>query len=392
MGLRLEGERFRVGAAGGSRLSRSPSVAVDITSDPGRASDDRQRVLERSRRCVRRDEPASVRARARILWRWLWILGIGVAAFAALTGCATTPVSGAATNEITSPRLDLSSRRIALGVTVLNAPGELSVLQNYIGLAGRAPAIVMYFRGFDEPLFYSTEERNLRLIDATPMVTWGPDIDGVGLSLAAVAAGRYDSYLQAEARAAKRWGRLMYIRFAHEMNLQASPWGPGRNGNTPALYVAAWRRVVSVFRQEHVTNVRWVWSPNVDCQGHCRFAAYYPGNAWVDDVGLDGYNFAAAHGDPWISFTRLFGPSYALTTAISDKPVMITETAAPEVGGNKASWIKQAFLHDIPAMFPRLVAVVWWDRRDQTGDWRVNSSVASLRAWREVVASALYRG
>ena len=53
----------------------------------------------------------------------------------------------------------------------------------------------------------------------------------------------------------------MYIRLAHEMNLAGSPFGPGHSGNAPAAFVAAWRRVVTIFRQQAATNVEWVWSP-----------------------------------------------------------------------------------------------------------------------------------
>jgi beta-mannanase len=174
------------------------------------------------------------------------------------------------------------------------------------------------------------------------------------------------------------------------MNLPRSPWGTDYNGNTPALFIAAWRHVVTLFRREKATNVRWAWSPNVDCLGNCPFGAYYPGTAWVDDVALDGYKFAGAHGVHRVSFANLFRQSYEAITALSDRPVMIAETAAPEVGGNKAAWIRQAFLHAIPTMFPRLVAVIWWDRQDATADWRVNSSVASLQSWRQVTSSPMY--
>jgi hypothetical protein len=183
------------------------------------------------------------------------------------------------------------------------------------------------------------------------------------------------------------------VRFAHEMNIQtaASPWGGAGAGNSPASFIAAWRHVVTVFRQAGATNVKWVWAPNTDCNGQCPFNAYYPGDAWVDYVGLDGYNFAAAHHIPWMSLASIFQSSYTTLTALSSKPVMFTETASAEGGGSKAAWIIQGFLHDIPTLFPRVMAIIWWQRVDQA-DWRVNSSTASQAAWRQVVASPLYGG
>jgi hypothetical protein len=282
-------------------------------------------------------------------------------------------------------------RRIAIGITAQGVPADLTVLKQYIAIAGRPPAIVMYFRGFNAPLFYPSEEVNLRLTGVTPMVTWNPVLGKLGIPLSQIAAGRYDGYLGQQALSARRWRRLIYIRFGQEMNLRDSQWATGVDGNTPAMYIAAWRHIVSVFRARGATNVRWVWSPNIDCNGHCPFSGYFPGDAWVSDVALDGYNFSTAHSVAWLSFQALFRSSYAEITRLSTRPVMIGETASSEVGGSKAAWIRHAFLDVIPKLFPRVAAVIWWDRVDQA-DWRVNSSPASLQAWRSVVASPLYGG
>ena len=125
------------------------------------------------------------------------------------------------------------------------------------------------------------------------------------------------------------------------MNLSDNTWGPGVNGNTPEEFVAAWRHVVSVFRAVGATNVLWVWSPNVDCGGQCPFDAFYPGDAWVDWVALDGYNYGPVDDVPWMSMAQIFGPSYDDLTALTTKPLMIAETASTEEGGDKAAWITE---------------------------------------------------
>jgi hypothetical protein len=293
------------------------------------------------------------------------------------------------------PRETLQSRydgrRIKLGVAIQGAPAEMSVLRAYTRLAGRPPAIVEDFRAFEQPLFYSTEIPNLRRIHATPLITWDPVVGNRGIPLAEVAAGEYDKYLRLEAAAARAWGKPMYIRFAHEMNLKDSQWATGVNGNTSDTYIEAWRHVVSLFRKAGATNVRWVWSPNVDCGGYCPFGAYFPGNAWVNDVGLDGYNYSTSHHVPWLSFDQIFSTSYDEIQRLSDKPVIIGETASSELGGSKAQWIREAFFDDLKRRFTRVVAVIWWDRVD-VADWRVNSSPATLEAWRSVVGAPLYGG
>lgn len=70
---------------------------------------------------------------------------------------------------------------------------------------------------------------------------------------------------------------------------------------------------------------------------------------------------------------------------------MIVETAAGEVGGNKPRWITRTFGSDLRRM-PRVRAVVWFNGRAHWANWSVNSTPASLRAFRTAVASRRYSG
>lgn len=280
---------------------------------------------------------------------------------------------------------------VALGVNVGAAPGKPAGLHRYAALVGRRPAVVMWYQQWSEPLFYRKQMRNTKAIRALPMITWDPIYDGAGIPLASIVNGSYDSYIKASARAAAAWGRPMYIRFAHEMNLKGPPFGPGYNGNTPSLYIAAWRHVVRIFRKERATNVQWVWSPNVYCDGKCPFKAYFPGNPWVNWVALDGYNYASVDHIPWMTFRQIFGPSYRVLSSMTSKPMMIGETASVGKGGSKAHWIRQA-LSMLPQKYPHIRALVWFDRIKDGVDWRVNSSPSSLRAWRQMATSAAYSG
>jgi hypothetical protein len=285
---------------------------------------------------------------------------------------------------------DDGTSSIRLGINIDGFP-DTSALQNYTSLAGAPPAIVMWYQQWSEPLFYAKQLSDVTSVGATPMVTWDPTLNGVGVPLVDISDGTYDPYIRSAALDAKAWGKPLYVRFAHEMNLSDSAFGPGQDGNTAAGFVSAWRHVVSLFRDVGADNVQWVWSPNVDCAGRCPFTSFYPGDAWVDWVALDGYNYSSTDDAPWKSFDQIFASSYETLTAMTDKPLMIAETASAEQGGSKAAWITQAFLHQIPSELPRVRAVVWFDRVKET-DWRVDSSASALSAWRKVVASPIYGG
>lgn len=281
--------------------------------------------------------------------------------------------------------------RTLLGVNVDDAPGDGAALDAYSALVGRSPALVMWYQTFGEPLFYRNDLEQVTRRGALPLITWDPQVGLRGIPLREISAGRHDAYLRTAAREAKSWPGLLYVRFAHEMNIPSSLWAPGINGNTPADFVAAWRHVVRVFRAEGVRNVQWVWCPNIDYGGK-RFSALYPGDRWVDWVGLDGYNWGTFRGMlGWQSMAKLFGPSYDKLVKISHRPVMIAETGSVEQGGDKAAWIRQAFTRTLPRRLSRVRAVVWFERRKET-DWRVSSSPEALAAYRDAATSSAYGG
>jgi hypothetical protein len=218
------------------------------------------------------------------------------------------------------------------------------------------------------------------------MVTWEPwTLEGRGFPLRAIARGRYDDYARRAAISAREWGRPILLRFAHEMNGTWYPWGT--DGNTPRVYKAAWRHLVGIFRAAGADNVKWVWTPNVDGDGQYPFRPFYPGDAWVDWVGLDGFNWAKS--GEWESFTDLFGSSYDTLSAISPRPVIISETGSSQSGGDKSAWVASALRREIPS-FSRIRAVVWFSDTVSGVDFRVDSSPAALRAFRSGIASPRY--
>jgi hypothetical protein len=166
---------------------------------------------------------------------------------------------------------------------------------------------------------------------------------GTAYPLANIAAGQYDSYIKSVADAIKAYGGPAIIRLDHEMNGGWYPWG-NTQGNTPAQYVAAWQDVHHVFTADNVTNVKWLWCPNVN-GGHSP-QPYYPGDSYVDYVGEDGYNRPSF--GPWRTPSQIFGASLAYETGFAPtKPIIIGEVGTVEststwgtlAGQDKTTWI-----------------------------------------------------
>ncbi|MBA3671714.1 MAG: cellulase [Gemmatimonadaceae bacterium] len=239
---------------------------------------------------------------------------------------------------------------------------------------------------------------------SVPLVTWEPwlvDFDngrhpGLALrdhrdehGLAAVARGDYDFYIDAWAREAADYRRPMFLRFAHEMNdPYRYPWGPQHD--TKEEYIAAWRHVVSRFRLAGATNVLWVWSPHVAYQ---YWETYYPGDAYVDWVATGALNFGPiAQWSRWWTFDEIFGSKYPALASFR-KPIMIAELGSLAVGGDRATWYREA-LDSLPSRYPAVRAVLLFHTAGdktvtyQAVDWTVVDDIttraslgASLRRW-----------
>jgi Glycosyl hydrolase family 26 len=208
--------------------------------------------------------------------------------------------------------------------------------------------------------------------------------------------GDYDGFITRWATAARDWGHPFFLRFDWEMNI-CGMWAYSecRNDNRPGEYRAAWRHVHDIFTSVGASNVNWVWCPNVEYDGSIKpLAGLYPGAAYVDWTCLDGYNWGtnpAGEASGWVSFAKLFGPTYELITEqiAPGKPMMIAETASTEWGGSKAEWITRMF-NQLILSFPNVKALLWFDRYHGSMDWQLETSPTAQQAFAEGIGSSRY--
>ena len=237
------------------------------------------------------------------------------------------------------------------------------------------------------------------------MITWEPWNPGTDANylkdpanqpafrLAAIIDGRYDDYIRRFAQGVKSVRGPVMIRLMHEMNGNWYPWGGTVNGNSPAQYVAAWRRVHRIFAEAGATNVTWVWSMNhesVPSTDANRFAAYYPGDGYVDWVAVSGFNWGSASPySTWRTFDQRYRVPLAYLKTLR-KPVILAELGTVEQGGSKAAWISDAYAQ-IRTRHPEIKAVVYYNSLEKgpklAQDWRITTSSASTRAYRSAVAA-----
>jgi hypothetical protein len=249
--------------------------------------------------------------------------------------------------------------------------------------------------------FPAGEFNSIRSHGSIPFYSWGsqsiPAPYGVSqpnFQLSDVIAGAHDTYIRQFATAAKNWGKPFFLRFNWEMNGGWFNWSEGVNGNQKGEFVAAWRHVHDIFTEVGATNATWVWCPNVDPENQMQsLAPLYPGDAYVDWTGLDGYNWGTnpARPDKWRSFDSLYKSTYTkITDTIAPtKPMIVSEIGSTEYGGSKAAWIKD-MLTEIPASYPKIRGLLYFEKYDDGMDWPLATSSGAASAFASGIANQAY--
>ncbi len=294
---------------------------------------------------------------------------------------------------------------IALGFAVWDPtyPTTENQFQNYVAAVGNTPNFVEFYQDpwscdgqSGEPLFWGNEEQMLTADHLTPVISWGTN----SIPLTYILGGGCNAYIDQSAAEAKTWPGSVYIRLDWEMNGSWSAWNPAKQGVSNSTFVQFWQFVVNRFAADGVTNVKWVWAPNIDQNGSRPFGAFYPGAKYVSMGGLDGYNYAWTQNTAWQTFGQLFQYSYnEMLTVAPGKPIMISEVASVEAdaseaaaGLSKAGWIQQMAAY-LPASMPQVTALCWFDQPTGGVNYSVNSSSASLAAWIKYVVDVTdYQG
>jgi len=258
-----------------------------------------------------------------------------------------------------------------LGVYTPSAPASYAGVRAFADVAGAKPDVVMYYSGWFER-FPAGFAKTAADDGAVPLVQMDPD----QVSVADIANGRYDGYLSAYAEAVRAYHAPVIVSFGHEMNGDWYPWGYKKT--SPAVFVAAWRHIVGVFRALGASNVTWLWTVNIvddTRQGNIpNPAKWWPGSSYVTWVGIDGYYLK-----PSWKFAPLFGPTIAAVRALTADPILIAETGAVPASG-QAQKISDLFAG---VRSYGLLGFVWFDSTNSAGQPFGISGPASVAAFRK---------
>jgi hypothetical protein len=287
---------------------------------------------------------------------------------AALASVVILAFSGLFTNAANEERRGSSILEPVSGALLGQFYGNGSIDESRLKL-GRTPVIHLTYYGWATDWTGSVTQADLAA-GRIPLVNWEPH----NIDFAKIIDGSFDATILARANGSKVLGKKFFLDFAAEMNGDEA-W----SGNNATLYVSAYRHIHDLFVAAGANNVVWAWCPNVtDTHGGNRTTMdYYPGDAYVDWTGVDGYNWGTKNGG-WQTFHQVFRNIYPLLAA-KRKPIMIGEMASAEAGGDKGKWIDE-IIPTLRTSFPLIKGVVWFDINKEA-DWRISSSPASEAAF-----------
>ena len=317
-----------------------------------------------------------------------------------------------------------------LGAFYGNQGWEMRVVAAMESWQGKRHAVVELFTNWNgnrktlDNLF-GQQLPNIWANGNVPLLTWEPFTGGTTPAdiEVRIARGDYDAYVRTWAArlatfvngpdrvAGTADDRRVFLRLAHEFNGNWYPWSAATGANRPADYVAMWQRVHGLVTAAGLgpSTLQWMWAPNGDDVGGFAAEEFWPGDAFVDWVAVDGYNWGATESwSTWKPAAEVLGPMVTrLRTLAPGKPLAVAEvgsTSSTVSGSDMAA--KSAWVRDLYAWAPANdVRMVVYFNIDKETDWAVfggsvgdetfrsgRTNYRAYRAYRESVAAPAYAG
>lgn len=203
-------------------------------------------------------------------------------------------------------------------------------------------------------------------------ITLQTDIDADDLEVYRILNGERDEVLYAYAKDIVRFGHPVFMRPFNEMNGEWCNYSSYRLSRDPDLYIRLYRYVYDIFEKCGAKNLIWIWNPNEVSYPTFKWndmMMYYPGDRYVDVVGLSGYNTGTGISfERWRSMEEIYDGYYEHMASFG-KPMMITEFGCASAGGDKLQWVKDMF-EVFPRKYPLIRGAIWLHERntDENGN------------------------
>ncbi|MCU1360286.1 MAG: domain containing protein, partial [Ilumatobacteraceae bacterium] len=332
--------------------------------------------------------------RGRMARRLLVLIGVGL--------CLTTVVSSHPSASAADPPHTLSFGAFAQPQGNQSQQQAVQQLETQIG---RKLETVRVFKTWTAA-FPDSFDTWLKAGDRTLIMSIKPSNSSGRIpwaSLATAAPGStLDTQMRTWARKVRDFGVPIYISFHHE------PESAGTSPGTSADFIAAWRHWVDIFREEGATNAKFMlintdYSYEVATSDRRSAPKWYPGDAWVDAMAIDAYNWYTCRpssDNAWRTLANIVEPFRAFGALHPTVDLWLTEWATgedPANGARKSQWIDQARALFATPAYSQFKGVSYFDSNAINPDfpnclWYVDTSTASLASFKAMANDPLYSG
>ncbi len=246
------------------------------------------------------------------------------------------------------------SKGIYLGAYVLQDTVINASMEKFNQLTGKKHASFFRYVGYGKP-FPKEWVEQVKAAGAVPHIAWEPN-DGLDVV-------KDNEYLRTFAKEAGKASVPIFLRYASEMN---GTWCT-YSGSTKE-YIEKWKLIHNVMEEE-APNVIMVWT--VFTFPDYNITSYYPGDQYVDWVGVNIYNVVyhngnlrekAVHEDP------LDLLNFVYNTFSHKKPIQISEYGATHYtttdGKYYVDFARQKIARiyaNLPTKYPRVKSIFYFD-------------------------------
>jgi len=298
------------------------------------------------------------------------------------------------------------------GITGEESDLTLDDLRSYEAAAGKS-AVWVYFshnwyegRGF--PLATATWIRDAGSIPYIRLMlrsSWEQGVAEPLYSLQNIIDGQFDPELQAWCAAARDFGTPLLAEYGTEVNGQWFSWNGAWNGagqtdgygdpnqpDGPERFRDAYRHIIQTCRDAGAENLTWVFHLNAGDwpeEAWNAFENYYPGDEWIDWIGVSSYGAQTPQDDDCDPFRDSLDAVYPRLDALAaDKPIFIAEFGAAKNNPlcDQAEWARAALTDLTSFRWPRIMGFSWWNEWWQNDDNPAHDTTMRLQDNPELAA------
>ncbi len=275
------------------------------------------------------------------------------------------------------------------GKTILIIGQDSVTIENYISSTGIVPAGFMVYTSIKnlEGLESESPDYGSGINDADKLLSRYPgSYLQIGLCLVGELSNTYSGMLDGNIEKFARWLKKtsspVFLRIGYECDGLHNSYDSGE-------YILAYRHIVDKLRKLGVDNTAFVWhvhahklNPDLD--------NWYPGNGYVDWIGISYFDQPEAMMDPVLAFAKL-----------KHKPVMIAEGTPKGIGSGEGQISWETWYRNFFGFLERngIKAVSYinsdWEKQNmwKTQDWkdaRVEANDYVMKHWISEVSRDKY--